>query len=239
MQDVQVTPFIYATHNVPLSFGFSSNKDHRIFSASIYLSGGALWNTSFKERLFLKSSTDNEGKEIVTEYKMGNFPIVQEGISVEYLHKVNVLSTNKYRFYFGGSIKQAFLLSFTVVPIFVVSEASINPAAYFNYSLSDRLTLETKVTSPLFGIMSRLPYSNDPADGTHSSFISVYTTGTKIIQPANFRKFDCSIALSSKLNDAWTVSYEYKFQWLHYTENRGIKSYRNQFGVRFLRLIKK
>jgi hypothetical protein len=83
-----------------------------------------------------------------------------------------------------------------------------------------------------------MPYSNDPADGKHSSFISVFTTGTKISHPVNYQKADFSFKLSKQLNKRWQIAYAYSFQWFSYTPNRGVKSYNNQFDIQFVRKLK-
>lgn len=238
IQDIQVSPFVYRSNNMPLGIGYIKETDNSIFSADFGLTLGSLRNKTFSDRTFLKTSTDNEGNNIENEYEMGSFPIIQENLNFSYLRKTNLLKNDKYDLYLGASLNQDFLLSFTVVPIFVVSSASLNPMAQINCYLDDKTLIKSSLSFPLTGIMSRLPYSNDPADGKHSSFISVYTMGTKMVHPLNYQKINFSFSLSKQINERLQIDYIYTFNWMHYQPNRGIRAYNNQFNIQLTRKFK-
>jgi hypothetical protein len=238
IQDTQVSPFIYSSNNIPINIGFLKRKNNSIFAVDFHLDLGNIKNKTHPDRLFYLNSTNNEGEVEVNEYEMSNFSIIQEGLTISYLRKTNLINNEKFDLYLGGKVNQYFLLSFTVLPIFVISELTINPTAYLNYTLSKTTKMSASMSFPIAGIMSRLPYSNDPADGKHGSFISVYTTGTKFSHPGNYQKIDFSFMYSKQLNKRWEINYIYGFQWLHYSQNRGVKAYNNQFAVQFNRKFK-
>ena len=238
IQDIQVSPFVYKSNNIPIGIGYANHKDKGIFSLDFFLSYGSIKNKTFSDRTFSKSETNNEGEQIAETYEMGNFPIIQEGIRVTYLQKTNLVKNNKYNLYFGTGINQYFLLSFTTVPIFVVSEITLNPTAYLTYNLNEKSAISSSLSFPIAGIMSRLPYSNDPADGKHGELIGVYTTGSKFSQPANYQKVNFSMEYIRQLSERWQVSFDYGFQWLHYSANRGVKAYNNQFSIHFIKKFK-
>jgi hypothetical protein len=238
IQDIQVSPFVYKSHNIPLKIGYLKQKEESLFSVDFFLTLGNLSNKTFPDRTFYMDATDNNGVISKDEYEMAGFPIIQEGINISYLKKTDLIKDSRYSLYLGAGINQYFMLSFTVVPIFVISEVSLSPKAYLSYKLNETSRLSASLSFPLAGIMSRLPYSNDPADGKHSSFISVYTTGTKFAQPGNYQKIDFLLSYSKNLNERWEMSYVYGFQWLHYSPNRGVKAYNNQLSIQFNRKFK-
>lgn len=238
MQDVQVTPFIYRSDKVPIGAEFESFKNNRILSFRFSLCGGALQNKSFPDRVFFKNSTNNEGELVQDRYDMGQFPLIQEGIRFQYLKKIDVFSGSDFELYAGGYINQLFLISFTVVPIFVISELNIGPSMLLGYRIDQQTSFRAMLSAPLAGIMSRLPYSNDPADGKHGSFMSVYTTGTSFSHPVNHQKLDFSLSFTRRLNRKWAVGSVYGFQWMNYSPNRGVELYENTLAIQFIRTLK-
>jgi len=134
-------------------------------------------------------------------------------------------------------LKQFFYISFPDVPILVLSELSINPAIQLKYNFN-HLNMQSSLSVYAAGIITRLPYSNNPTDGRHNYFISTLLMGSEFMTIKDFQRINFQQAFVYRLNNKWSGGIEYDFYWYNCNKNKSIKAYDNAIAVKFIRKIK-
>ncbi len=71
----------------------------------------------------------------------------------------------------------------------------------------------------------RMPYANDPTDGKHGNFASVYTLGTKPFTPVSYQRLNLGLTYYRDIGKHWDVGAAASFYWLNYRPNRGVTAY--------------
>lgn len=231
MLDRQVSPLIYQANMLPIEVGFAVEKKHRL-ELDFGLSLGGNRSRNFAERLVIRRAPDNEGNLKDSLIQLGNVPIIQQAFNFHYYWKVPTASKD-LTLLAGFGLREFFSISFSPTAIFVINEVSLNPAVQARYQLSDDVRISASLSVPLTGIMVRLPYANDPADGKHGNFGAVYSMGTRLFSPLNYQKVNFQLSYSRPLGERWRFEAGYKFYWLKYHENRGVTAYQNNLQFTF------
>jgi hypothetical protein len=236
--DKQVSPLLYYNHNAIVGFSFQKRKENRIFSAEITVCPGAIRSKEFKQRSFKYEYADIDGELNSFDMIEGNTFKFQNSIDINYLIKVNKLSNDRLNIYAGGMFKQYFYISMPFAPVFIMSELSLAPKIYLDYRLNQSVRLYSKLSSPLISVITRLPYSLDPADGKHNNFVATYYRGSDLTGLNSYQRVDFMLAAQKQINSKWAVSVEYTFNWFHYSERTGIKAYDNSIRFGLTRYLK-
>lgn len=230
MLDRQVSPLVYQSNLISAKTGFANLNPKRWVSLNFDLAPGALSARDFDQRSIIREYPDENGELQQETYELNVAPIIKQHLSFNYLHHLPITS-QKFDFYAGAGLDENFMISFTPTAIFFFQNATINPSFGALYSLNENQFLTFKISSPLTGIVIRMPYANDPSDGKHGNFGSVYTMGTAWSNPSQFQKVSFDLAYSRLTNKKWNLKVQYQFEWMHYAPKRGTTSYSNQLSV--------
>lgn len=231
MLDRQVSPLIYQSNLLPVEVGFAVEKKHRL-ELDFGLNIGGNRSRNFAERTVVRSTPDNEGNLKDSLILIGNVPIIQQAFNFHYYWKVPTASKD-LTLLAGFGLREFFSISFSPTAIFVINEVSLNPAVQARYQWSDDVRISASLSVPLTGIMVRLPYANDPADGKHGNFGAVYSMGTRLFSPLNYQKVNFRAAYSRSLGERWRFEAGYQFYWLKYQEKGGVTAYQNNLQFTF------
>ena len=236
MLDRQVTPLIYRSHIIPLSIGVTqSSKNY--FHADFGISVGAHRSRDFQLRRVVRRFPNQDGELSDDVYKVSDLPIMQQSLAIEYLW--GLPSTNgQFKTYVGASVTEFFSISFTPTAIFVINDLTLNPTVRSTYELGGNQLLYSQLSFPLTGLMVRMPYANDPADGKNGSFVSVYTMGTDLISPLDYQRVNFIAGYRRPVSNKWLMSAEYHFSWFHYQPKRGLTAYNNEIKLLFSKIRK-
>ncbi len=236
MLDRQVSPLLYQSNNIPLYIGFQCDNKN-LFNVDFSLNVGAHRPVEFESRSVVRRYPDDEGGIINEQIDVGSFPLIQQEFNISY-HFQLPSPVDKLSYYAGLNLKEYFLLSITPTAIFSMNEISVNPSFIARYEIDEQSTVWAKASTPLAGLMVRLPYANDPADGEHGSFISVYTMGTRVFTPRTYLRANLSLGYQKSFSERWNIGFQYDFVWLRYTEKRGITAYNNSLMVKLSKTLK-
>jgi hypothetical protein len=209
----------------------------RILRFSLNLAGGILQSTDFKRRQFILSNmNDDDGNTKQQVITIENLPIIQDELNIQYLRQMQSKVSTHSEWYVGGILKEYFSLSMGAI-VFVHSEVSLNPSVFYCFTLNEKSNIFSSLSLPVIGIITRLPYSNDPADGKNGPFVSSYTLGTKFATLNKYQRVNFDLAYKYILNNKWSIAANYRFYWFHYSVNRGITAYDNAFHLQFDRKL--
>ena len=237
MLDKQVTPLIYNANIIPIKIGYETKKGAGIWSFDLELGLGMNGSSAYNSRTVQRPYTNNEGGLEYEELELAKTAIIQQEINVQYLTMWNKFSTEKTQIYIGGKFKEFFSISMVPTAVSVINEISINPVIAVSHQIKHSIKLKSSMSIPLTGLMIRLPYANDPADGKNGTFKAVYAMGTKFFTPLEYQRINFDIGIEKILTDKWTIGVQYDFYWLHYSDKGGISAYNNGITVKFIKTL--
>jgi hypothetical protein len=240
MLDKQVSPLMYRGDIVPLEIGYcvQSNKTYYGINAYLIPLFGVIKNVRHNELVYNQTLPNDEGVIGNKSFKNNYSAIFQEDISIWYQRKLRTNSTKKLDIYIGGEFKHYLNLSFTPSAVFMMHELSLNPKITFFKNLNKTSNFTSSFSFPLTGIMVRLPYANDPADGKHGNFLSTYIMGSEFFTPLSYQRVNFDFCYKKQFSEKWSIALSYRFDWFHYSEKRGITAYENKILVSFIKKLK-
>ncbi len=229
--DKQVSPLIYKAQFIPLFIEYTKKTNNGIMNLKLELANGFIGPKRFKERNRLIRYPDNNGVFQEYNYTMKNSYIALNEFDFEYLWKIKSPIGEKVKLYAGGQAKQFFSFSYTDVPIFVHSELSINPSFWTSYNLMG-LTCQSRLSVFAIGVITNLPYSNNPVDGKHNYVVSTFKMGSEIFSIMDYQRVNFSQYLTKKINNKLSMGLNYKFYWhSSHRHNKNSKAYNNSISV--------
>lgn len=240
--DQQNSPLIYRGHLLDLNIGFEKIKiDKSIFNVKLNLVGG------------IANSKRNEQQKVINYYYDENnvlhkeiIPLVHPelliNLSTEYLIKYKNLLDNKATLYVGGQIREFFHILYLATWGFdmpsILNEFTLNPKLLFEYKFNDLNKFNTSLSFPVFGLITRLPYSNVPMIEKYGPFMAVFKGGTNFSAINKYQRFDIELGWEKVINIKWNIHINYCFMWLHFPEVLSIKAYSNTLEFQFIRKLK-
>jgi hypothetical protein len=240
MIDLQVSPLLYRADIVPLGIGYQSLSENRFWGvdAELIPLAGLLRSVRFDHRDFTFSviNDDGETEDVTSTLKYST--IIQQNISFWYQTRILSTKTSKNKFYLGGEFRHYLNLSFTPSAIFFMNELSLSPSITIIREFGKNSSVYTGFSFPLIGLVVRLPYANDPADGEHGNFAATYAMGSNFFTPISFHRINFSFGYKTRMSKKWDMDFAYKFSWYNYPENRGITAYENKICIAFNRKLK-
>jgi hypothetical protein len=235
MLDKQVSPLLYRADIVPLGIGYQVLSDNKILGihAELIPFIGLVSSIRHEELNYNISSVNNEGELEMKELKLKHASFFQQEIGIWYQRRIQNTQLFKSKVYVGGEFKHYLHLSLNPFARLVMNEIGINPKLTMIRSINERSSCTVSFSFPLAGIMVRLPYANNPADGKHGNFAATYLMGSDFFTPLSYQRMNLAFGYSTKLSKKWDVGFIYKFDWFRYSKNRGISAYENQIAVTF------
>lgn len=228
--DRQVSPLYYKAQLVSLQTGFSNTDERKWFSWAFAVAPGALSARDYAERKVIREFPDENGNMDHETYTLSNAPLIRQQLNFSYMRALPI-SSRKTDWYAGAALDETFQISFTPTAVFFLQNMTLNPSIGVVYHLDDTQIFTARIATPLTGVVIRLPYANDPSDGKHGNFGSVYTMGTQWSNPSDFQQVTLDLAYSRLTTKKWNVSLHYLFHWTHYAPKRGYTAYGNQLSI--------
>jgi hypothetical protein len=184
------------------------------------------------------TSTNNNGEIENLEFIVKQTNFFQQEICVWYQRKIKNTQVFKSKLFVGGEFKHYLHLAYTPSAVFMLNEIGINPKITLIREINERSSFNASFSFPITGIMVSLPYSNDPADGEHGNAIATYFMGSIFFSPLSYQRVNLDFGYNMKLSKKWDIAITYKFNWSHYSKNRGKTAYENQIVVSFMKNLK-
>ncbi len=236
--DRQVTSLKYRANSINIGLGYDGSTADRIFRASFDFHYGGLRTVDFKSREFLTPTIDNEGGIENEILELASFTLIEQNLKFEYLKKLKSINNSNLTYYLGANFHEFFSLSLTRSANFVTNEIGVGPSFFARYTINEKFKAEIGVSVPLIGLMVRMPYANDPADGKNGTFKSVYTMGTNMFLPNKYQRINFNFSLEKELNENWDIGLGYSFYWFHYNNFRHVSAYNNCVQLKISRTLK-
>jgi len=234
MIDRKVSPLVYTSGQSPNYLSFANITENSIFRTDLNFEYSFTLPDGYSERSVLVSSPNHNGVIQENLATFSNSSLIQDELTIDYLHLINTNETGKLKLYFGGQLKQYFSYSSTQAPVFVFSEISLNPSLLLRYRFSETFESQSGISVPLASIITQMPYSNDPTDGKHNYFISTFLMGSNFESLNRFQRINFHQSLQKRFNHRWAVALDYDFYWFHYRNNCDINAYDNSVTVKLL-----
>ena len=155
--DKQVSPLVYNSHSPIIDFRFQKRTENRIFNVDLTVCPGVNRPNEHKNRDIKYEYATLDGELKSFEFQLYNTFQFLNNADVNYLIKLNKYSNDRLKIYTGGLFKQSFLFSMTFSPIFVMSEISLGPKIYLDYSLNESISFSSSISTPIISLISRLP----------------------------------------------------------------------------------
>ena len=240
MLDKQVSPLIYRADIVPLGIGYYVLSEKKIWGIHTELIPfiGLVSSIRHDELNYNIPSVNNEGELENEKLKLKHASFFQQEICVWYQRRIQNAQIFRSKFYVGCEFKHYLHLSLHPVARLVMNEIGINPKLTIIRDINERSSYNLSFSFPLTGIMVRLPYANDPADGKHGDFSATYLMGSEFFTPLSYQRLNFAFGYNTKLSKKWDLGIAYKFDWFHYSKKRGITAYENQILVLFTKKLK-
>jgi hypothetical protein len=240
MLDLQVSPLLYRADIVPLGIGYQALSDNCFWGVDAELLPflALFRNVRHNQRDFIFSVINEDGvsEDVTSTLKYSS--IFQQNINFWYQTRILRAKSSKNKIYLGGEFRHYFNLSFTPSAVFFMNELSLNPSITFIREIGENSSIYSGFSFPLTGLMVRLPYANDPADGEHGNFGATYAMGSNFFTPISFQRINFAFGYKTRLSKKWDIDFAYKFSWYNYPENRGITAYENKISIAFNRKLK-
>jgi len=240
MLDLQVSPLLYRADIVPIGIGYQALSDNCFWGvdAELLPFAGLLRSVRHDQRdfTFTEINENGETEDVTSTLKYSS--IIQQNINFWYQTRILRSKPSKNKFYLGGEFRHYLNLSFTPSAIFFMNELSLNPSITFIREIGENSSIYTGFSIPLIGLVVRLPYANDPADGENGTFAATYAMGSNFFTPLSFQRINFAFGYKTHLSKKWDIDFAYKFSWYNYPENRGITAYENKISIAFNRKLK-
>jgi hypothetical protein len=236
MLDKQASPLIYKTQLITVLVGYTKESNRGIMSVNLHVGNGFTGLKRFPEREIIYTGPDNDGVLKEEKYVFKHNYFFQDELNFSYVWKLDHLSITNIRCYAGTQLKQFFYISFPAVPILVQSELSINPAIQLNYRVKN-MDCRSLLFLYVAGIITCLPYSNDPTDGKHNYFISTVLMGSEFMTIKDFQRINFQQSFVYPLSGKWSGGINYNFYWYGCHKNKSTKAYDNAITITFIRKI--
>jgi hypothetical protein len=239
--DQQNSPLIYRGNLLDATIGYEKMKPGKsLFNSSLNINGGVSNSKSVDRRKVENHYFDNNGT-LQQKFVRLVYTTFQANLTAEYLLNVKGLSSKNLNLYVGGQLREYFFMHYMATWGFdmpsVLNEFSVNPKVLLNYKLHNDIELNTSLSFPLFGLITRLPYSNVPNSDKYSPFVSTFAYYTQFASIDQNQRFDFKFGIEKPLNEKWNFLLNYQFLWYHFTEAKPIKAYSNSIQFQFVRKL--
>ena len=134
--------------------------------------------------------------------------------------------------YFGASLNNQTFYSDNIVRTGWLNAASFNAEYLHTATLNAKHFFSLKISVPLFGQNSRLPYHNSISSSLGESNIKTFfKQGSKFAWLANFQNIQVDAGYEYSLSDRFSMGIKYFGQWLHYAKGKPINIIQNNIGI--------
>jgi hypothetical protein len=237
MLDKQASPLKYQTSEKTVLLAYDRTGTKGVFSAQVNGALGSFFPTGFKGRQMYDPGYNDDG----TQRKDSSYipgTLYNARIKISYLHQTtsgyNIIGKQKLysHNYYGASINNQLFYSDNIVRTGWLHAASFNAEYLHTALLNTKHYFSLKISIPLFGLNSRLPYHNTISSSSGESNVKTFfKQGSAFAWLANFQNIQVDAGYEYSINSRFSMGIRYFGQWLHYTKEKPINIIQNNIGI--------
>jgi len=238
--DKQNSPLIYRGHLLSLNFGYEKvkpNKSIFIFNLNTVI---GVTNSKHGWRKTWNYYDDKNG-DPQEEYITLIYPLYQIDINTGYLYKVKTIFNDKTNIYIGGKIHEFFFINYLatwgIAMPAIFNELTLNPSFLIDFKLKQNTRISSSFSFPVFGLITRMPYSNDPITENLGPFEGLFLKETGFTAINEYQRFDFELKYEKEINEKTNLRLSYRFYWFQYPEHWPLHSYNNLLEIQFARKL--
>ena len=237
MVDKQASPLKYQTSEKTVLLAYDHTGTSGVFSAQVNGALGSFFPTGFRGRqMYNPGYNDNGTPRKDSFYIPGT--LYNARIKISYLRQTtngyNIIGKEKLysHNYFGASLNNQLFYSDNIVRTGWINAASINGEYLHTAILNTKHFFSLKISIPLFGQNSRLPYHNTISSSSGESNVKTFfKQGSSFAWLANFQNIQLDAGYEYSINSRICMGIRYFGQWLHYTREKPINIIQNNIGI--------
>jgi hypothetical protein len=238
MLDQQASPLQYNSSAATFKTGYYKTSNQGKFTAEL---AGALGNMSpagTSNRYWYSPVYDNNGGII----RQDSFPLsgkLYNGmINIGWMKDISsgTVATGKsetsIRQFAGLSASDQLFYSDNIVRAGWMNNATLNGDYQLDVSSNARHFFSLKITIPLFGVNTRLPYHNtvaSPKGESHAK--TIFKEGSQVAWLGNFQNIRVEASYEYAIGKNFGLGLRYSGQWLQYPSAMPINLYQNNLGI--------
>lgn len=155
-------------------------------------------------------------------------------LRISHLRKIS--ESEKWTLRVGAMLQQEAMLDFEGVADFpwIFAQGGLFVNGHWEYKLSERQSIAGKISLPLFGWITDMPYNQIPrVEGRAPDEISVIRKGTRMASWGSFQRIDLGVDYSLDFSNKWRLNATYQWAWFHDAVPRDFWAYQGalQLGI--------
>jgi hypothetical protein len=235
MVDEQASPLKYQSSEKTFLLNYLHEGKKGKLNAQLNGAFGNFFPTGFQNRVWYDPGYKNDG----SAKKDSNLLIGQlyhANLNVGYAKKIgtghflgNEAVTKTYA---GASLNDQLFYSDNIVRMGWLNAATVNADFSHSISYQTKHFFLLKVSIPIFGMNSRLPYHNTISSSTPEGNIKTFfKNGSRFAWLADFQNVQLSASYEYAVSKKLAFGVHYSGQWLRYIHEKPITLLQNNIGV--------
>jgi len=233
--DAQASPLKYQTSEKSFLLRYLHEGKKGKLDAALTGSFGDFFPTGFQNRIWYNPGYNANG----TPKKDSNLLVGQfynARLNIGYAKAVSAghfLSKDATtRTYAGASLNNQLFYSDNIVRAGWLNAATVNADLSHSISYRAKHSLLVKLSIPLFGVNSRLPYHNTISSPRPEADIKTFfKKGSRFASLVNFQNLQLSASYEYAVSKKLALGLNYSGQWLRYQHEKPITLFQNNIGV--------
>lgn len=235
MVDRQASPLKYQSSEKTVSLGYSHSGSKGKFHARLVGALGEFLPTGFQNRQFYHSGQTTDGTAIDSVPLTG---LLYSGrLTIGYAKKISGktnspvptgasyagLSFNNQLFYTDNAVRAGWL-----------NAATINADYLHDLINFPRHFIGLKISVPLVGVNTRLPYHNSISSSRAESDVKTFfRQGSRQASVLDFQSIHLGLQYQYTVSKWLGIGVQYTGQWLRYTKEQPLTLFQNNIGLSF------
>ena len=237
MIDNQASPLKYVSAEKTISLGYVHTGNKGRFKAEINGALGDFFPAGFKNRQLYDPGYNSDGTEKTDSFQIEG-KLYNARVKVGYLKQIgnssSVIGTEKQYInnYVGASLNNQLFYSENFVRAGWLNSSTIN-AEYEHIAIYQvKHSFNIKLSIPLFGRNTRLPYHNTISSPEgYSGIKTIFKQGSSFSWLGNFQNIQLDAGYQYAAGKHVALGIHYFGQWLHYNKEIPITLFQNNIGV--------
>jgi hypothetical protein len=228
--DKHVSPLRYSTNSLFPKLGLFYNKEtnRSILDVQVSASKGTIHPSRFGERRYkaVWSAKDS------FQYSLGS-KFIHANIEASYLRNVSSLSTDKFNYWVGGTLKEAAYYGDEVASSdWLLNVADLAPSFQIGYLPLNNHKLTIRVDLSVLGVITRPIYALFPKSNKDKNLPSYFKQGTQLASLDKFQKVNFQVGYQYQVGRHFAAGVLYRLKWLHYSLPADVRAVDKQFDIK-------
>ena len=234
MVDKQASPLKYQSSEKTFSLEYHRRGAKSKFNVGLTGSMGAFFPTGFENRKFYDPGYNADGSPKRDSSSMTG-TLYTGRFSLGYTRKMhggtakNDLQSSSY---LGGSVSNQLFYSDNIVRTGWLNASTFNADYLRDFQFKSKHLVEFKISIPLFGIATRLPYHNTVSSPRSESDIKTFfRRGSRFTTLADLQNLRVSVGYTYAASKKLGIGVQYFGQWLRYSKEEPVTLFQNNIGL--------